>query len=252
MLQAPRVPQDRSGLYFFAGFFFLAIATLVRPASVFLIPLYLLWIYRKSTLKKAAMLFAFYFLILLPWNWHLFQESHRLIFVASEGGVTIWTGSHPAYSGDGDLATNPLVQHDYRQLLKNHVKESASAREQIYIREAWTNIREHPGSYLWNEVKKLVFWFFPFGPSVQTMSVLHRVTSVLFYLPLLALAILGFRSLPSDLRLFFGGVIVSFTIMILIFFPQERFRIVTLDPIFLLIASNELARRLGGRLARIL
>jgi hypothetical protein len=211
-----------------------------------------LWIYRHTSWKKAAAMLGFYFLILLPWNWHLLQENHRFIFVASEGGITFWTGTHPAYSGDGDLATNPSVQSDYRHLLKTHSRESAARREQIYIREALNNARNHPGEYLWNELKKLVFWIFPFGPSVQTMSPLHRVTSVLFYLPLLAFAVVGFRKLPLDLRLFSGGIVLSFTVMILIFFPQERFRIASLDPVFLLITSNELARRLGSRLSRIL
>lgn len=252
LLRGAKLAEERRRIYFVGAFSFLAIATLVRPAAVFVLPLYILWIYRHSNWKNAAVLPVFYFLILLPWNWQLFHESRRVIFVASEGGVTFWTGTHPAYSGDGDLASNPAVQYSYRHLLKEHAHQSSSQRERIYIYEAFRNIREHPGAYLWNEVKKLAFWFFPFGMSVQTTSGLHRVTSLVFYLPLLALAVSGYRRLPPDLRFFFGGVVLSFTIMILIFFPQERFRIATLDPMFLLIASNELTHRLGSRLSRIL
>lgn len=252
LLRGGKLAEERRRVYFVGAVFFLAIATLVRPAAVFVLPLYILWVHRHLNWKNAAVLFLLYFLILLPWNWQLFRENSRMIFVASEGGVTFWTGTHPEYSGDGDLASNPTVQSSYRRLLKEHVHQSSAQRERIYIYEAIRNIREHPGSYLWNEVKKLLFWFFPFGPSVKTTSLLHRITSSLFYLPLLVLTVSGYRRLTRELRLFFAGVVISFTIMILIFFPQERFRIATLDPIFLLIASNELTQRLGSRLSRLL
>ena len=34
----------------------------------------------------------------------------RFVLVASEGGVTFWTGNHPLARGEGDLAANPDIK----------------------------------------------------------------------------------------------------------------------------------------------
>lgn len=225
------------------SFALLAIATLIRPGSVFLLPLYLLSAFRKRGFTPAVVLCALYFLILLPWNFHLYRKEGHPIFVASEGGITLWTGTHPSYSGDGDLSVNPGVQRDYRELLKKYSRLSSAERGQIYTALAFENVVKHPAEFAIIEIKKLLFWILPIGPSVTKMSMLHIVSSFLFYLPLLIFAVVGFRRLGPDLRFFVLGVAISFTVMILVFLPQERFRIASIDPILLVIASNEVMSR---------
>ncbi len=225
------------------SFIVLAIATLIRPGTVFLLPFYLLFAFRKRRLFSTIVLFAIYFLILLPWNFHLYRKDGHLIFVASEGGITLWTGTHPSYSGDGDLSVNSEVQRDYRELLKKYGGLSSAERGQIYTRLAFENILKHPAQFAMIEFKKLVFWILPIGRSVTKMSMLHIVSSFLFYLPLLIFAVIGFRRLGHDVRFFVSGVVISFTFMILVFIPQERFRIASLDPVLLMVAANELMSR---------
>jgi hypothetical protein len=170
--------------------------------------------------------------------------------VASEGGVTFWTGTHPLHSGEGDLSVNPPVQKEYRSLLKEYAENTPTQREKIYMEQALQNIIRHPMTYLFLEFKKLLYWILPLGPSILQTSILHRISGICFYLPILLFTILGFRSLPKEIRIFALGVIGSFTIMILIFFPQERFRIAAVDPILVLIASYEFNRRFGVTLGR--
>jgi hypothetical protein len=225
------------------SFMVLAIATLIRPGTVFLLPFYLIFAFRKRGLSSTIVLFAIYFLILLPWNFHLYRKEGHLIFVASEGGITLWTGTHPSYSGDGDLSVNSEVQRDYRELLKKYSALTPAERGQIYTRVAFENILKHPAQFAVVEFRKLVFWILPMGPSVTKMSLLHIVSSFLFYLPLLIFAVIGFRRLGPDVRFFVSGVVISFTFMILVFIPQERFRIASLDPVLLVVASNELMSR---------
>ncbi len=225
------------------SFVVLAIATLIRPATLFLLPFYLVSIFRKRGVQPSILLFFLYFLILLPWNFHLYRKEGHIIFVASEGGITFWTGTHPLYSGDGDLAVNPEVQRDYRNLLRRHSGLTSAERAQIYTRLAFENIRQHPGQFLVIEMKKVLFWILPLGASVMKMSMLHIVSSFLFYLPLLFFAVIGFRRLGPDARFFAVGTLLSFTVMIVVFLPQERFRIASADPILLLVASNELMSR---------
>ena len=221
----------------------LAIATLIRPGTVFLLPFYLLFVFRKRGLSTTIVLFVLYFLILLPWNFHLYRKEGHLIFVASEGGITLWTGTHPEYSGDGDLSVNPGVQRDYRELLKKYSGLTSAERGQIYTRLAFENVANHPAQFALIELKKMAFWILPIGPSVTKMSMLHIVSSFLFYLPLLIFIVIGFRRLGPDVRFFVLGTIISFTLMILVFLPQERFRIASIDPILLLVASNEVMSR---------
>jgi 4-amino-4-deoxy-L-arabinose transferase-like glycosyltransferase len=225
------------------AFIVFAIATLIRPGTVFLLPFYLLFVFRKRGRSPTIVLFALYFLILLPWNFHLYRKEGHPIFVASEGGITLWTGMHPSYSGDGDLSVNPEVQREYRELLKKYGGLTSAERGQIYTRLAFENILKHPGKLVLVELKKLLFWILPIGPSVTKMSMLHIVSSFLFYLPLLFFAILGFRRLGPGVRFFVLGILFSFTLMVLVFMPQERFRIASIDPILLVVASNELMSR---------
>lgn len=224
----------------------LAIATLIRPAALFLLPFYCVWAFRKGYGKHSAGLVLLYFALLLPWNLHMYRQEGHPVFIASEGNVTLWTGTHPAYSGEGDLSVNPAVQADYRQILKDHTDNSE--RQKLYMQESLENIGSNPLQYLMLEFKKFVYWLLPIGPSILQSSVLHRVVGIGFYLPLLLLAVWGFRSASPDIRFFAVGIALSFTIMILIFFPQERFRIATIDPILLLLASNRLSDRLSASL----
>lgn len=233
-----RVKSGGSVWHSAAAFVLLAAATLIRPAAVFLLPLCAWWLFRSAGFKHAVVCVAIYFLLLLPWNALLRAQEGRWIFVASEGGVTFWTGSHPAYSGDGDLAENPPVQQEYRTLLEQTPHHTSSQREQYYWHVALQNILGDPAGALVRELKKLLYWFLPIGASVRYTSTFHQVVSMSFYGGLLLLALMGVRRVPPDTRLFFAGVIVSFTIMALMFLPQERFRIATIDPILILCASS--------------
>ncbi|HEY7161610.1 MAG TPA: hypothetical protein VH815_10140, partial [Acidobacteriota bacterium] len=182
------------------SFIILAIATLIRPGTVFLIPFYLLFVFRKRGFTATIILVSLYFLMLLPWNLHLYRKEGHPIFIASEGGITLWTGTHPQYSGDGDLSVNPGVQHDYRELLKKYSGLSSAERGQIYTALSYQNVVKNPARFVIVEIKKLIFWILPIGPSVTKMSIVHVVSSFVFYVPLLIFAIVGFRRLGPNVR----------------------------------------------------
>ncbi len=68
----------------------------------------------------------------------------RFVAVASEGGVTFWTGNHPLAIGEGDLAANPdLKRRSWR--CGRDIRASAEerwSRSIIATRSRW--IRAHP------------------------------------------------------------------------------------------------------------
>ena len=50
-------------------------------------------------------------LTIAPWTARNWAAYGRPVLVASEGGITFWTGNHPLAVGDGDLAANPAIKH---------------------------------------------------------------------------------------------------------------------------------------------
>lgn len=75
-------------------------------------------------------------------------------------------------------------------------------------------------------------------------SWLHRITGIGCYLLLLALGLAAFPKAPVEARFLLIGVAASYAMMILLFFPQERFRIALVDPLLILFAASYLSRRL--------
>ena len=49
-------------------------------------------------------------LVVAPWTLRNYRVYGRFVLVASEGGVTFWTGNHPLAHGEGDLAANPAIK----------------------------------------------------------------------------------------------------------------------------------------------
>ena len=59
-------------------------------------------------------------IIIGPWMARNYRHDGRLVLVASEGGVTFWTGNHPLAIGEGDLAANPTLKRESLALRSRH------------------------------------------------------------------------------------------------------------------------------------
>ena len=71
-------------------------AILVRPTMILFVPLGALWLIRRAGLTYAALFVALAALCVTPWTLRNHRVYGRWIPVASEGGVTFWTGNHRA------------------------------------------------------------------------------------------------------------------------------------------------------------
>jgi hypothetical protein len=163
------------------------------------------------------------------------------MFVASEGGVTFWTGNHPLATGDGDLAANLPIKLDNQRFRSEHPGLNEEQLEPLYYREAVAWIRAHPIDWIQLEFRKLFYLVVPVGPSYTLHSMRYYVLSVLSYLSvaLLAIAALGRLRLAATpgLWLLAGSAVL----VALVFFPQERFRIPVIDPTLVILAGGALA-----------
>jgi 4-amino-4-deoxy-L-arabinose transferase-like glycosyltransferase len=225
----------------FIGGALIGLAVLTRPAMLFFLPFALLLAWRRRAAFAAAIL-AGMLVIVLPWTARNAAVYGRFVLVASEGGVTFWTGNHREARGEGDLAANPHLKQLNREFRARHRGLTEEELEPIYYREALNFIAEAPVRWLGLEAKKLFYTWVPIGPSYRLHSPRYFWTSVIAYGALLPVAIAGFiRLWRSGRRPWTLWALAGSTVVVsLLFFPQERFRIPVIDPTLILCAAAAL------------
>lgn len=225
-------------------------AILVRGAMLLFAGIATLWLLSSRRLVLALAFAAGTALVLAPWAVRNQQHHGRFVLVASEGGVTFWTGNHPLARGDGDMAANPAIKLDSQQLRRAHPDLSEEQMEPVYYREAFRWITQHPIAWLALEARKAFYLVVPIGPSYTLHSTRYIAMSWLAYGAVLPLALAGFagagnrRARVPGLWLLAASAVVS----ALVFFPQERFRVPILDPTLIVCAAAYLGHRRQGRL----
>jgi 4-amino-4-deoxy-L-arabinose transferase-like glycosyltransferase len=205
---------------------------LIRPGLLLFLPIagiYLLLRRRVVMLVGLALGVA---LIVGPWTIRNYVHHGRLMIVASDGGVTFWTGNHPLATGDGDMAANVPIKQDNIRLRAEHPGLTEEAMEPIYYREALAWIAAHPLAWLGLEARKAFYLVAPIGPSYTLHSLRYFVASVVSYGVVLVLAIVGATTRGRHLGRTPGlwMLAASAVLTCLVFFSQERFRIPIIDP----------------------
>jgi hypothetical protein len=166
----------------------------------------------------------------------------RWIAVASEGGVTFWTGNHPLAKGDGDLSTNVDLKRAELAFRAAHPGLTPEQMEPVYYQAALGWIRSDPAAWLALVARKAYYTVMPFGPSYAVHSPRYRVASAASFLLILPAAIYGAwrwrearraGTSPAPLWLMAAATVAAG----LVFFPQERFRMPVIDPALIVTAA---------------
>ena len=247
VLDSPVVPRAAVWLVVGAGLLG-GVGALIRPEMLVFLGLAAVWLALRHSWRLAGVWMLGAFLVITPWTIRNIHEHGRIVLIASEGGITFWTGNHPLARGEGDMAANPAIKRANTLFRERHRGLTAEALEPLYYREAFTYIREHPGSWVGLLVRKFVYLWVPIGPSYTLHSTRYLAASVASYGMILPFAIAGAallwraRRAPTSLWLLAGSVVIT----TLVFFPQERFRIPVLDPTFIVCAAVWLAARRDG------
>jgi 4-amino-4-deoxy-L-arabinose transferase-like glycosyltransferase len=239
--RTPRASDLRDGL---AGGALAGLAVLTRPAMLFFLLLFGIWALARRRLLLFAAVALASLAVVIPWTVRNYREYHRFVLVASEGGITFWTGNHPLSPGEGDLAANPAIKLDSRRLRAAHPALSEEEMEAVYYREAFAAIRRAPLWWIGLLARKAFYTVVPIGPSYTLHSALYFTASVIAYGLLLPFGVLGLRQAwrgnhaPRALTLLASSaVLVS-----IVFLPQERFRIPVIDPTLIVGSSVFFAR----------
>ena len=230
--------RRRGGLYVAAGAL-AGLAVLTRPAMLFFLPLAALWLAWKREWRGVVLLSLACALVIMPWTIRNAREYGRFVLVASEGGITFWTGNHPLAIGEGDLAANPQLKRENVALRARHAGLSPEQLEPIYYREARQFIREQPAAWARLMARKAFYAVVPVGPSYRLHSALYFGASVVSYLAVLPFALMGVGGLARAGRLPVPLLLLAASsfLVCLVFFPQERFRIPVVDPALLVTAA---------------
>jgi 4-amino-4-deoxy-L-arabinose transferase-like glycosyltransferase len=221
------------------------IGMLVRPAMAFFVPVVLVWLIARRRSALAAVLVAGGLAVVGPWTVRNIHVYHRLVFIASEGGVTFWTGNHPHATGEGDMAANPDIRISEIDFRRRHPGLTQEELEPLYYREAIAYIAAHPVWWAGLVVKKAFYTVVPAGRSYALHSPLYRTSSIASYLIVLPFGVLGaliWRRRPHPPESLFP-LALSAVIVCILFFPQERFRIPVIDPTLIICAGVWYAHR---------
>jgi hypothetical protein len=213
-------------------------AVLVHPAmSVFLL-IASPWLILRRRMAAAAVFVLGALLVIAPWTFRNYQQYGK-VFVASEGGVTFWTGNNPLARGEGDLAANPEMGRAKQALRAGHAELTPEQMESVYYREAFTWIGAHPIQWAWLEVRKAFFLIAPVGPSYRLHSARYYGATLIAYGLVLPVAAIGWVRLRSQRARLPGLWLLaaSSVLTALAFFPQERFRIPLIDPALIVCAG---------------
>jgi hypothetical protein len=220
-------------------------AALTRPTMLLFVPLAAVWLAWRGRFARAAIFAAMVVVCVLPWTIRNHHVYGRWIAIASEGGVTFWTGNHPLARGDGDLAANPDLKRAELAFRQGHAGLTPEQLEPLYYRDALGWIRTSPGAWLALVARKAFYTIVPAGPSYALHSIRYRIASAAPYLMLLPFAAAGLwrwrtatqagtaGASPAPLWLMAAATVLAG----LVFFPQERFRLPVIDPALIVAAS---------------
>lgn len=230
------------------------LAALTRPAHLFFLLLLGLWLLTKRRLRDAVLIAVGALLVIAPWTARNVREYGRLVLIASEGGVTFWTGNHPLARGEGDMAANPAIKRDNQRLRAAHEGLSPEQLEPVYYAEAIQAITRDPVWWAGLLARKAFYTWIPTGPSYTLHSTRYLAASLVSYGVLLAAGLAGALIVvragrwPAAL----GLLLASAMLVCVVFFPQERFRIPVIDPALIVFAASGLAllRPQAARLGR--
>jgi hypothetical protein len=219
------------------------LAALTRPAHLFFLLLLGLWLLTKRRVGHAVLIAVGALLVIAPWTVRNARQYGRVVLIASEGGITFWTGNHPLSSGEGDMAANPAIKRDNQRLRAAHQGLSSEELEPVYYREAVQAIARDPVWWGHLLIRKAFYTWVPLGPSYTLHSTRYVAASLVSYGLLLAggiagaVAVIRARRWPVAL----GLLLASAMLVCVVFFPQERFRIPVIDPALIVLAASGLA-----------
>ena len=227
----------------------LGCAALTRSAALAFLVVGCALVWWRLSFVHAAVLALAAILVVAPWTWRNWRVHERVIPVAADAGVNLWIGNHPLATGEGDLATNTPLKQAYRARIADHPGRGPEALDGLFAREALGWLAESPARLAWLAARKAFYAIVPVGPSYRAHSRAYVLASVVPYaiaLPLAVAATLGWRAFGRP-PIALLALVASAWLLMLVFFPHERYRLPVIDPALVVLTSVWVTRRVSPR-----
>lgn len=190
------------------------------------------WLRGKVLYKKALYASLLAFLFTIPYLLYTWNLTGRAFYWSNAGGANLYWMSSPVAGEYGDWfneelepnwSVDGIVPGAAEQLQKNHGRDMAElkqlsgvAKDDLYKKKAWENIRQHPGKFLGNwlaNTGRLIFNF-PYsyrktGPGLL-FNALPHLLALLLAIPLIRRARQKKLEIPFFLRYMLLLVLIYF------------------------------------------
>lgn len=218
---------------FLAGF-----SAHLRPTALLLIPVFVLWLWRRST-RKILIVVLFtggLLLALLPVALRNYLVGGEWIWTTSHGGMNLYTGNSPESRGLYEALPFARPDPAFEQEDFLHEARRRSGRDltlaqssRYWYAETWRFIRQEPFRETGLLLKKAIIFFNGFEDPINMNFYLYRkefgsvlALPLVTFTILLALAVLGMvRAVPNLLLLGYLSVIFLSNV---IFFVSSEYR----------------------------
>jgi len=222
-----------------AGGMVTGLAALTRPAILPYLALVAIWLIvrRRGWMLVAVLVGAT--LVVAPWTARNQAAYGRFVLIASEGGVTFWTGNNRLARGEGDLAANLEMKRAALEIERAAGQAAPEALEGVFYKAAIDDIRDDPARWVALLARKAFYAVVPVGPSYTLHSTRFVMASVMPYLLVLPFAGWGaWRARGRETRPIALWLLAASALLVcLVFFPQERFRVTGIDPVLIVYAA---------------
>lgn len=223
----------------------IGLAALCRPNGLMLAPALVLalWLENRNwakTAQRTIILALAIALVVLPWSYRNYRLFHKFVLISTNGGATLWGGAHLRLEPGATLADLGYSQHQaFRDLAEPD-------RERYYFHQAMLILDHSPRRWasLWLANFEDMYTL---SPSPLYHSLRNRLIYSVSYIPLLIFGLAGFWMLRrrwKELSLLWGWMLTN-TALYCIFLSSIRYRVPTIDPIFMLAAGVSLAALVG-------
>jgi 4-amino-4-deoxy-L-arabinose transferase-like glycosyltransferase len=234
-------------------------ALLSDPIMFALIPAVGFWFItskkRITRFVMSALVLAI--LVVLPWTLRNHRVHNALVPVTTQFGVNFWIGNNPLATGtdyyrviDASSEQFTLMTETLPRAAKQEMRQmNEIQRTRYYAHLALEYIVKKPFATLWLLVKKTFYywWFSPSSINGSLLAMQYRWLYVLFYIPLLLFAFLGFvifklEHQPASLNLILALLVMISSMYIFTHVGLGRYRIPV--ELYLLIIASSAKNRL--------
>lgn len=220
------------------GALLLAVGTVARPSSLFLVVLLPLLTPALGWRARGSLIFTAIvgaMLLLAPWAMRNERLLGQPVLTTTNGGITLYDGFHPGATG----ASNQSFVARMPQL-----REMTELQRSDYLESlGWRFIADHPGEAVRLGLVKLARTWSPIPLSAEFGRPLYRIVGLLYAVPLYALVLWGLwrPGLSRSIKLFLVAAALYYSAVHVMSVGSLRYRI-PVEPLLTVVAASVVTR----------